>query len=266
MIPENNHRKLCKTTGTTIAGCIVVETDSNGATQKQYTMLAADTCATDNMMVADKRCSKIHPLASNCWCCGAGTSGDLDKMTRNVLYSMSMNQLQSATIGNGNDIGPNEKGKDLNPMQILYQQGYNDVMTTDNDADGPSDREALIYVLPISIPTICRIFQDVLFDANGSYGANLIVGGVWEGEAYLRAIHLHRSMDIGLPFSWRWEAVVLPPWLSWRRVILPTCRWRTPFGWSRRPSYLVFVTTWAVDHKSICVSYILTGHLVIHDI
>ena len=32
-------------------------------------------------------------------------------------------------------------------------------------------------------------------------GANLILGSVWKGEAQLRVIHPHGSMDIDLPFA-----------------------------------------------------------------
>ena len=90
-----------KKTGTTIAGCVVRVpiadgTGSGGKTTTtttskvlEYVVLAADTRATSGTMVADKSCSKIHPLASNCWCCGAGTSGDLDKVTRQLLFSSS---------------------------------------------------------------------------------------------------------------------------------------------------------------------------------
>ena len=37
-------------------------------------VLGADTRATEGDTVADKNCEKIHYIADNIWCCGAGTS------------------------------------------------------------------------------------------------------------------------------------------------------------------------------------------------
>ena len=37
-------------------------------------MLGADTRATEDTVVADKNCSKIHYMAPNIYCCGAGQS------------------------------------------------------------------------------------------------------------------------------------------------------------------------------------------------
>ena len=49
-------------TGTTIAGIIF-----DGGV-----VLGADTRATEGEVVADKNCEKIHYLADNMYCCGAG--------------------------------------------------------------------------------------------------------------------------------------------------------------------------------------------------
>jgi len=51
-------------TGTTIAGIIF----------KDGVMLGADTRATEGPIVADKNCEKIHYIADNIYCCGAGTA------------------------------------------------------------------------------------------------------------------------------------------------------------------------------------------------
>lgn len=58
-------------TGTTIVGC-----KFNGGV-----ILSADTRATAGMIVADKNCLKLHRLAPNIWCAGAGTAADNDKVT-----------------------------------------------------------------------------------------------------------------------------------------------------------------------------------------
>ena len=58
-------------TGTTICGVVF-----NGGV-----VVGADTRATGGDVVADKNCQKIHPLAPNMVCCGAGTAADCDKTT-----------------------------------------------------------------------------------------------------------------------------------------------------------------------------------------
>ena len=50
-------------TGTTICGAVY----------KGGVVVGADTRATGGDIVADKNCMKIHPLAPNMVCCGAGT-------------------------------------------------------------------------------------------------------------------------------------------------------------------------------------------------
>jgi 20S proteasome subunit beta 2 len=43
--------------------------------------LGADTRATEGPIVADKNCEKIHYIADNIWCCGAGTAADTENTT-----------------------------------------------------------------------------------------------------------------------------------------------------------------------------------------
>ena len=58
-------------TGTTIVGAVY----------KDGLVIGADTRATAGSMVADKNCMKIHYLAPNIYCCGAGTAADCDHVT-----------------------------------------------------------------------------------------------------------------------------------------------------------------------------------------
>lgn len=67
--------KMIKT-GTTIVGI----------TFKDGVILGADTRATEGPIVAEKNCEKIHYLAKNMYCCGAGTAADT-KMTTNLIAS-----------------------------------------------------------------------------------------------------------------------------------------------------------------------------------
>mmetsp|Transcript_17947 Transcript_17947/g.37297 ORF Transcript_17947/g.37297 Transcript_17947/m.37297 type:complete len:382 (-) Transcript_17947:340-1485(-) len=174
-------------------------------------ILAADTRATEGTLVADKRCDKIHKLASNCRCCGAGTSADLDKVTRQVLYRMALEELQGNSIGNGrlasnnNAINNNDNNQTTSSVEsktsgteILYQD-YGE--SNGNKNSTGTTGQPLLYMRPVSIDLVCRIFQDTLFRSGGQLGANLIVGGVWNNKPCLRAIHPHGSTDKDLPFA-----------------------------------------------------------------
>lgn len=48
-------------------------------------ILGADTRATEGEIVCDKNCEKIHYLAPNISCCGAGTAADTENVTGSVL-------------------------------------------------------------------------------------------------------------------------------------------------------------------------------------
>jgi hypothetical protein len=63
--------KLATKTGTTISGVIY----SDGV------VLGADTRSTNGETVADKNCEKIHYIAPNIYCCGAGTAADTEAVT-----------------------------------------------------------------------------------------------------------------------------------------------------------------------------------------
>lgn len=44
-------------------------------------VLGADTRSTSDTTVADKNCEKIHYIAPNIYCCGAGTAADTENVT-----------------------------------------------------------------------------------------------------------------------------------------------------------------------------------------
>jgi hypothetical protein len=44
-------------------------------------ILGADTRSTSDTTVADKNCEKIHYIAPNIYCCGAGTAADTENVT-----------------------------------------------------------------------------------------------------------------------------------------------------------------------------------------
>lgn len=72
-------------TGTTIAGIIF----------KDGVVLGADTRATEDTVVADKNCSKIHYLADNMYCCGAGTAADTEMTTQLISSQLQLHKLNT---------------------------------------------------------------------------------------------------------------------------------------------------------------------------
>eukprot|EP00442_Polarella_glacialis_P010659 CAMPEP_0115100694 /NCGR_PEP_ID=MMETSP0227-20121206/32743_1 /TAXON_ID=89957 /ORGANISM="Polarella glacialis, Strain CCMP 1383" /LENGTH=279 /DNA_ID=CAMNT_0002496211 /DNA_START=48 /DNA_END=887 /DNA_ORIENTATION=- len=66
-----------------------------GIQLKDCVILAADTRATEGPMVADKNCQKLHYIAKNVFCAGAGTAADLEHTTQ--LMESQMELLRMAT-------------------------------------------------------------------------------------------------------------------------------------------------------------------------
>lgn len=60
-------------------------------------MLGADTRATGGAEVVDKNCEKIHYLAPNIWCCGAGTAADTEKTTELIASNLELLRLSTNT-------------------------------------------------------------------------------------------------------------------------------------------------------------------------
>ncbi|KAA0710072.1 Proteasome subunit beta type-7 [Triplophysa tibetana] len=72
-------------TGTTIAGVVF----------KDGVVLGADTRATSSEVIADKMCAKIHYLAPNIYCCGAGTAADTQKITDLICSNLTIFSMNS---------------------------------------------------------------------------------------------------------------------------------------------------------------------------
>ncbi|XP_063979412.1 proteasome subunit beta type-7 [Diachasmimorpha longicaudata] len=75
-------------TGTTIAGIII----------KDGVILGADTRATTENIVADKNSQKIHFIAPNIFCCGAGTAADTDKTTEMIASQLELHRLNTGRV------------------------------------------------------------------------------------------------------------------------------------------------------------------------
>lgn len=74
-----------KKTGTTICGIMF----------KDGVILGADTRATSGNIIVEKNCDKIHYLADNMYCCGAGTSADTMKVTTMISSRLELHRLSS---------------------------------------------------------------------------------------------------------------------------------------------------------------------------
>lgn len=72
-------------TGTTIVGLIYAD----------GVVLGADTRATNDTTVADKNCEKIHYIAPNIYCCGAGTAADTENVTNLTASKLALHRLES---------------------------------------------------------------------------------------------------------------------------------------------------------------------------
>ena len=74
-------------TGTTIVGVVFNE----------GVILGADSRATAGSIVADPECMKIHYLAPNIYCLGAGTAADCEFVTQMMCSELELHRLNTKT-------------------------------------------------------------------------------------------------------------------------------------------------------------------------
>lgn len=93
-------------TGTTIVGCIF---DGGVVVRSLFPrhpplqsypnisppQIAADTRATSGPIVADKNCEKLHYIAPNIWCAGAGTAADTEFTTALISSQLELHSLST---------------------------------------------------------------------------------------------------------------------------------------------------------------------------
>jgi len=162
-----------RSTGTTITALL--------AQNSTVLILAADTRATDGSTVADKRCEKLHSLARNVWCAGAGTSADVDALVRRVKFVFWKKGVltKEGFGGVGNMNTSNNKSN---------QNWGMDATIADEDREVPT----------ASVLAVLHYIRTQLQKTQGNLGANLLVGGYDHDShrAHLAAIHPHGSMDV----------------------------------------------------------------------
>jgi 20S proteasome subunit beta 2 len=154
-------------TGTTIVGIALGDT----------CILAADTRATAGTLVANLRADKLHRLGKFAAAAGAGTSADLDHLTRECRYTARL-QSRLSQVGNADC--------EMAAMSDDEKRGGQRGNGHDDDGDFSS------------VLSMVHFLQNRLYEQGGSCQANLIVGGVdpVSGRAHLRAIHPHGSVDV----------------------------------------------------------------------
>ena len=66
-----------------------------GLVYKDGVIIAADQRATTESLIVDKGCLKIHYIAPNIYCCGAGTAADADEITNLISQQLALMRLQT---------------------------------------------------------------------------------------------------------------------------------------------------------------------------
>lgn len=140
-------------TGTTIVGVFCRKAGA--------VVLGADTRATNGEVVADKRCEKIHRIAPNIYCCGAGTAADAEHLTQAVAGELASLRLQMRLVSSSNPFAA---------ANISSRDGL-----VDNQS-----RVAAAHCL----------LKKQLFESKGSCECALVLGGVdCVGGGSLVAVH-----------------------------------------------------------------------------
>ena len=121
---NTNLKHKYKKTGTTIVGTIF----------KDGVVLGADTRATEGPIVADLDCMKIHYLAPNMYCCGAGTAADLEMVTQMMASELEMHRLYTQIVnispyGNSMRVPFTTMGSGSLAATSILETGYKDNMT-----------------------------------------------------------------------------------------------------------------------------------------
>ena len=190
----NNLQLRARSTGTTIVALL--------ANNSTVLILAADTRATDGTIVADKRCKKLHALANNVWCAGAGTSADVEALVRRVKFTFwkrgrvrMMNEDGVAGSGGGGGGVGNNSFSDHGHI-IADRRHANTFIDDDDDYYHYKTEDNALPLAPV--PTMLHHIRTQLGRAHGELGANLLVGGYDYNShrALLAAVHPHGSMDV----------------------------------------------------------------------
>lgn len=90
-----NRNKLLEKSGIKLPNSVKTGTTIAGILFKDGVVLGADTRATEGTVVADKNCAKIHYIAPNIYCCGAGTAADTENVTELISSNLELHRLST---------------------------------------------------------------------------------------------------------------------------------------------------------------------------
>ncbi|CAH1388686.1 unnamed protein product [Nezara viridula] len=147
-------------TGTTIVGIVY----------RDGVILGADTRATEGSTVADKNCSKIHFLADNIYCCGAGTAADTEMTTMTI-----MSQLELHRLNTGRPVRVSTAKQLLKQLLFRYQGHIGAALVVGGvDVTGP-----LLYSIHPHGSSECLPFTTM---GSGSLAAMTVLESSWKPD------------------------------------------------------------------------------------
>ncbi|CAM9192457.1 unnamed protein product, partial [Hapterophycus canaliculatus] len=162
-------------TGTTIAGVVF----------EGGVVLGADTRATGGKTVCDRNCDKIHVLASNIACCGAGTSADAVRITEGArLALLRMAGEMQACL-------PSSRSPLLEAQARSTQRGKDSKDASPSTlalASRDSGLEA-VQRHHLRVAAAAFMLKRHLFRHQGTVSAALVLGGVDAVGEHLYQIH-----------------------------------------------------------------------------
>ena len=159
-------------------------------------VLGADTRATDGDVVADRRCEKIHRLAPNIYCLGAGTAAIAEHLTMGVST-----ELGNLRVGAGR-IARRRFGDRLEGGAAL-PSGKGRGCVEENNRGVCSGGDMLLADDPIDyssrVTAVHRLLKAHIFGTGGQ--CSLVVGGVdSHGGVSLLQIYGHGASE-KVPFG-----------------------------------------------------------------
>jgi len=147
-------------TGTTICAAIF----------KNGVVIGADTRSTGGDIVADKNCEKIHYIAPNMYCAGAGTAADCNKTTKNISSQMELHRLNT-----GRQV-PVVAAKEVLKQMLFRYQGYIETYLIIGGVDkhGPHIYECAAHGSTAKLPFAAM--------GSGTLPAMSVLEGGWKPE------------------------------------------------------------------------------------
>lgn len=179
--PLNFYPQAMKT-GTTIAGIVF----------KDGVVLGADTRATGGTEVADKNCEKIHYLAPNIYCCGAGTAADTEKTTELIRWGRESEPrdliFMGCTLCEHVPVRVPRLHKGHVTIACLGRELRRLKRARALDVNVCSSQLELLRLntgSPSRVITACTVLKRMLFRYQGHISAALVLGGVDATGAHL---------------------------------------------------------------------------------